>query len=375
MWDSVEISDIVEGFFIPFVAVFGILGNVASICVLRDNRLEMKATFREILIMLSIFDTIFVVSATVSFSLPIISKNWKSFVHPFILPWLLPVLQISLNGSIWTTVSVAVERFISIVHPRFWFSSFPSTVYIVPTLILSIVWNIPRWNELFTCIKTHNETVHIGPTMFYSILTNSSDLEDLEIVYPVKYSICPTEMRDNHSYIRDYILLANFIVMAFLPFLILTVINTMLYKTITRTNSTNKRSNNRQKRDQGIAMILAGIVVVFAFCNVFRIVINLYEVFHLAFYGDIAQNWPKWCSLMSDFSHLLLVLNSSVNIIIYGWKDAKFRELLLKLLRFHCMTKNSTNLISNAKEMTEITFVGVGSSGSRKPNTNSESSL
>ena len=46
MWDSVEISDIVEGFFIPFVAVFGILGNVASICVLRDNRLEMKATFR-----------------------------------------------------------------------------------------------------------------------------------------------------------------------------------------------------------------------------------------------------------------------------------------------------------------------------------------
>ena len=26
------------------------------------------------------------------------------------------------------------------------------------------------------------------------------------------------------------------------------------------------------------------------------------------------------CSLMSDFSHLLLVLNSSVNIIIYGWK-------------------------------------------------------
>ena len=138
--------------------------------------------------------------------------------------------------------------------------------------------SILRWNELFTCIKTHNETVHIGPTMFYSILTNSSDLEDLEIVYPVKYSICPTEMRDNHSYIRDYILLANFIVMAFLPFLILTVINTMLYKTITRTNSTNKRSNNRQKRDQGIAMILAGIVVVFAFCNVFRIVINLYEV-------------------------------------------------------------------------------------------------
>ena len=32
---------------------------------------------------------------------------------------------------------------------------------------------------------------------------------------------------------------------------------------------------------------------------------------------------------MSNFSHLFLVLNSSANIIIYGWKDIKFREVLL----------------------------------------------
>ena len=45
---------------------------------------------------------------------------FQAFIHPFLLPWLLPILQISLNGSIWATVSVAIERFISIVHPRFW---------------------------------------------------------------------------------------------------------------------------------------------------------------------------------------------------------------------------------------------------------------
>ena len=45
---------------------------------------------------------------------------------------------------------------------------------------------------------------------------------------------------------------------------------------------------------------------------------------------------PHRCSVLSDFSHLFLVLNSSVNIIIYGWKDAKFRSVLfarLHLLR------------------------------------------
>ena len=43
-----QLGYVVEGCFIPLVATFGILGNLASICVLRDNRLEMKATFRYI---------------------------------------------------------------------------------------------------------------------------------------------------------------------------------------------------------------------------------------------------------------------------------------------------------------------------------------
>ena len=39
---------------------------------------------------------------------------------------------------------------------------------------------------------------------------------------------------------------------------------------------------------------------------------------------------PRRCMILSTFSNLLLVLNSSVNIMIYGWKDKKFREILLK---------------------------------------------
>ena len=91
-------------------------------------------------------------------------------------------------------------------------------------------------------------------------------------------SICATPMRDSSGYTRDYILLANFLVMAFIPFLILTAINSMLYRTITKSTTANMRSSSRQKRDLSIAMILVGIVVVFVICNIFRIIINLYEV-------------------------------------------------------------------------------------------------
>ena len=71
------VSWMVEGCLIPVVATFGLVGNIVSISILQDRSLDMKATFREILIMLAVFDTIFVLSATISFSLPIMFQQWK----------------------------------------------------------------------------------------------------------------------------------------------------------------------------------------------------------------------------------------------------------------------------------------------------------
>ena len=72
----------------------------------------------------------------------------------------------------------------------------------------------------------------------------------------VNVSICATEMRDNTDYVRYYILLANFLVMLLVPFIILSVLNTLLYKAVKRTGSVYKRTSSRQRRDQSIAVIL-----------------------------------------------------------------------------------------------------------------------
>jgi hypothetical protein len=68
--------------------------------------------------MLAMFDTVFVFCMMISFSLPLIWGKWKEEVHPYMFPWILPFIQISLNGSIWSTVAVAVERFVSVIHPQ-----------------------------------------------------------------------------------------------------------------------------------------------------------------------------------------------------------------------------------------------------------------
>ena len=52
--------------------------------------------------------------------------------------------------------------------------------------------------------------------------------------------------------------------------------------------------NHDQRRDREIAKLLITVVLVFIACHSFRMVLNTYEVFHLAYYGDIQDQWPAW---------------------------------------------------------------------------------
>ena len=56
---------------------------------------------------------------------------------------------------------------------------------------------------------------------------------------------------------------------------------------------------------------------------------SLYQVFHLAVEGTMEITpWPAWCEVVSIISTILLVFNSSINIIIYCCKDNSFRKVL-----------------------------------------------
>ena len=76
--ERMEFLDIlVEGVLIPIVATFGLLGNIASIVVLNSASIDMKTSFCRILTMLAIFDSVFIVSVTVIFSLPDLSPYYR----------------------------------------------------------------------------------------------------------------------------------------------------------------------------------------------------------------------------------------------------------------------------------------------------------
>ena len=66
--------------------------------------------------------------------------------------------------------------------------------------------------------------------------------------------ICPTPMRKNYSYSRDYILIANFLMMLLLPLVLISVMNTLMFLTIRKSS---RRQNvtqvtSRQRRDRKV---------------------------------------------------------------------------------------------------------------------------
>jgi len=288
----------------------------------------LKKSFCQILTMLAVFDTFFVISAIIAFSLPLISDYWNMVISPTLFPYLMPLVQISLNGSIWSVVSVAWERFVSIVYPSTKFSSLSGEFYIIPVIIISFFWNIPRFFELYTCTREANVTTEVH--LWRNGVVNISHIKELMNIT----EICPTEMRKSYAYSRDYILTANFIMMMLVPLVLISIMNLLLYLTI-RKSSTRIRVTSRQRRDQKVAMLLITVVVVFIGCNMIRICINTYEVFHLAYFGDLTLEWPTWAKVLTSISHLFLVLNSSTNIIIYCWKDDKFRLVLFRMLKLY----------------------------------------
>ena len=52
----------------------------------------------------------------------------------------------------------------------------------------------------------------------------------------------------------------------------------------------------------------------------------------LFLYGEL-RDWPDWIQTLVHINHFALVVNSSINIVIYCWRDEKFLDIMLITMR------------------------------------------
>ena len=138
--------------------------------------------------------------------------------------------------------------------------------YILPVIFLTTIWNIPRFLELRSCYKLNNTEISFC---------------NVDVELNCDLTICATELRQNLTYCHYYFVWGNFIIMVFIPLLILSIFNGRIYHVLTHSSRRSLSLRSRQsrpKRDQGVATILITIVIVFACCNIPRVSINVFEV-------------------------------------------------------------------------------------------------
>ena len=166
----------------------------------------MMPSIKHLLKMLAAFDAVFLVFTLTLFCISAWSEHYNDFIRPWLTPYMLPgkftsmripklslfykqvgslfieesnnhysisVIQISLTGSVYATVAVSVERFLTVccsyrhavasVAPDGTASRIFHLSYTLPILLFSFSFNITRFFELRTekIYKNVTETILI----------------------------------------------------------------------------------------------------------------------------------------------------------------------------------------------------------------------
>lgn len=207
---------IAYGLVLNVVGVFGILGNVISMIIL--SRPQMKSSINYLLIGLARCDTVLIVTSILLFGLPIIYPTTNHLfiyyykVYPLITPVVFPIAMISQTVSVYLTLTVTLERFVAVCHPlqaRSLCTYGRARAYVVVIIVFSIAYNITRfWEVEVRECKHPNYTGTV-------------------------YQLFPTNMRDDKDYISIYIHWMYLVVMYFVPFGSLAVLNAAIYNQVT----------------------------------------------------------------------------------------------------------------------------------------------
>ena len=73
------------------------------------------------------------------------------------------------------------------------------------------------------------------------------------------------------------------------------------------------------------------------FCNMGKLVLNLYDIGNLNKLSQCSDlhltfRTPFWVVALTSFNHLLIVLNSSTNLIMFAVIGTQFRATLFRML-------------------------------------------
>lgn len=320
----------VEGVFLIGTAFFGILWNSIAIYILSSRMQMRKLMFNQLLLSLLCFDNCFLFLSILE-SFRRFSTNGEqklvSEVHILLYPYFLyPMQSIALTSSIFMTVAIAFERCSAIRKP---FNHRSSSIhgshtdhcrrlimYLIPVIFTAFLFNIPKFFES-RAVRNQNGTLRIDTT----------------------------ELRENPYYSVYYSSIIRGFTLSFLPSVLLLILNYKIYRVMksqpdvmgNQSIRGKEYQMERRKQENNLAVLMIVISVVFVACNIPRNYLNIYEISVIQRNEKCKEagkhTFERWSLITSQFSNLLLVFNSSTNMILYCIMNKFFRDDFLHIIK------------------------------------------
>ena len=96
------------------IGIIGTLCNLVCLVVLtKTQELKLSPDYLFLLKSQSVFDLLYLLTSTPVTAIPYIFPLFWQYAA--ILPWVFPFVQITMTASIYTTIALAVERYLVII--------------------------------------------------------------------------------------------------------------------------------------------------------------------------------------------------------------------------------------------------------------------
>ncbi|CAJ0929607.1 unnamed protein product, partial [Mesorhabditis belari] len=336
-----EVQFVFRAYLMPFTYLFGIIANTINVIIFSHKKMRNQLVNWFFLI-LSISDIFVLFSSFFVFSLPVYAEysgNAESLrISAVLIVYFYPIAQTSLTMSVYLTILVSTHRYLGVCHPflirRISNRSVVRGV-IIFAIVFAISFNIPRWSELTYMPCSHKDTK-----------------KETLVVIPTEFMIGPW-------YTLIYRNAAYTIVMFFLPFAVLIMLNVRIVNTLRMSNRLRRQMTIQQtackssrfpgikpsetgilekkklsiksgtlivpeRRDHGVTIMLVAMTCEFLLFNLLAFANNMLELT-----GATSGN-SRIETFLVEISSLLVNINGASTIVVYMIFGSKYRAIFLK---------------------------------------------
>ena len=300
------------------VCGFGLVGNSLSFAVLHKYSRDNVATY--LLKALAVSDNIFLAYAAFVQMYPAmamffgLTEQLKP-IYPYLQIYAWPMAHVVQMGTVWMTVLIGANRYIAVsmpLHASRLCSKKKVQIEITTMTVFIFIYNIPRFFE------------------YQYVNVNVTDVNNNTVVEEQNVGLI-----SSHIYNILYENVAYCLFVFLIPLLILIIFNVHLVKNLKKASdrrkvmkaSISKSGGKSSAEENNITLVMIIIIIVFIVCQ------TPASINQILFYV-LDESYKNNCGSYIKYYHLsnlLIIMNSSVNFIIYCLFRRQFQQELRAL--------------------------------------------